>query len=251
MPRFLPLGDTALTIEFGDRLDAAVQAAVQSLDEQIMMDLRQTGAHPTLSGVIESIPSFRSLTLVFDPAITDVAQLQAGVMQRLAQSAAPVLASRRHWRLPVCYDPEWGLDLLSVAQHLNVSPETVVQQHVQKPYRVHMLGFLPGFAFLGDVIDALHLPRRPEPRLRVPAGSVAVAAGLTAVYPWESPGGWHVLGRCPIPLFHPHSDPPAMLAPGDAVRFEVIDRDRFETLSRTLAQAPGDAWAACLDPGGA
>jgi KipI family sensor histidine kinase inhibitor len=145
----------------------------------------------------------------------------------------------------VVYGGEDGPDLVDVAHAGGLDPAAVIEAHAGVDYVVYMLGFLPGFPFMGDVPPALRLPRRSEPRVRVPAGSVAIATGLTAIYPWESPGGWHLLGRCPAPLFDPSLNPPALLAAGDRVRFMPVTIEAMAGIEADLRAGRLDAqqWA--------
>ncbi len=143
------------------------------------------------------------------------------------------------------YGTEHGPDLESVASLTGMDVDTVVDLHASCTFSAYMLGFLPGYAFLGDTPKPLHLPRRSEPRLRVPAGSVAIAMQLTGIYPWESPGGWHILGNCPVPMFDAQASPPALLKAGDKISFNRIDRQTFDELKLELAEPNPDRsrWA--------
>jgi len=239
--RILDLGDTAFTIEFGDRIDPALQARVSALDTA----LAAAHAAGRLPGVVEIVPTFRSLTVIYDPIATRRATLEAVVRDCLAAPAAHESGTGRHWRLPVVYGGEHGPDLDAVARASGLNPAAVIEAHAGIDYVVYMLGFLPGFPFMGDVPPALRLPRRSEPRVRVPAGSVAIATGLTAIYPWESPGGWHLLGRCPAPLFDPSRKPPALLAAGDRVRFMPVTIEAMAGIEADLCAGRLDAqqWA--------
>ncbi|QID19600.1 5-oxoprolinase subunit PxpB [Nitrogeniibacter mangrovi] len=229
--RILDLGDTAFTIEFGDTIDPALQAQVAALDAA----LAAAQAAGRLPGLIETVPTFRSLTLIYDPLQTRRATLEPLVRACLDSTAPAPAASGRRWRLPACYGGAHGPDLAAVAAHAGLTAEALVDRHTGTEYVVYMLGFLPGFPFMGDVAEALRRPRRDEPRVRVPAGSVALANGLTAIYPWESPGGWHLIGRCPAPLFDPSRAAPALLAAGDRVRFTPVDADTLADLEADLA----------------
>jgi len=222
----LDAGDAALTIEFGDTIEPGLLAAVNALDAAIARRKAEGG----LAGLIETMPTFRSLTLFFDPLVTGREQLLADLQPLLAAAEhSPPLAGRR-WRLPVCYEGDAAPDLAEVARTLGMSEAEVVALHGGTDYLVYMLGFLPGFPFMGDLPAALRLPRRAEPRVRVPPGSVAIATGLTAIYPWESPGGWHLLGRCPVPLFDARRDSPSLLAAGDRVRFVPVGTDECRAI---------------------
>lgn len=234
--RILDAGDAALTIEFGSVIDPALLAAVNALDAAIVHQ-QQTGGLP---GVIETMPTFRSLTLFFDPLLTDRQTLLGALQPLIAAAEHGTPTAGRHWRLPVCYEGEAAPDLAEVARTLGIDAAEVVALHSTTDYLVYMLGFLPGFPFMGDLPAALRLPRRNEPRVRVPAGSVAIATGLTAIYPWESPGGWHLLGRCPVPLFDPRRDSPALLAAGDRVRFTPVSAKQCADIEAGLSRGEID-----------
>lgn len=240
--RVLDVGDTALTVEFGERIEPAWQAAVAALDAALARSLRAG----LLPGVVEVVPTFRSVTVIYDPLRTARSVLETEVLALLDNAGALAVPPGRHWRLPVCYgdcEAGFGQDLPAFAAACGCSPEALVSRHAAQDYRVYMLGFLPGFPFMGDLPPALAQPRRTEPRLRVPAGSVAVAGTLTAIYPWESPGGWHLLGRCPVPLFSPDWRMPALLSPGDRVGFYPVDLAEYRALEKRLA-----SHAACRMP---
>jgi KipI family sensor histidine kinase inhibitor len=185
-------------------------------------------------GLVETVPTFRSLLVVYDPMATTRREMQAAVEAELAQAGVKEEAGVL-WRLPVCYDPELAPDLEEVSATLGLTPERLVERHGSTDYFVYMLGFMPGFAYMGDLPAELEKHRRTEPRVRVPAGSVAMAGRLTTVYPWESPGGWHLIGRCPVPLYDAGRPSPVLLGAGDRVRFEAVDRARYDDLLREVA----------------
>ena len=224
-PRFLPSGDTALVVEFGDRIDRGLNAAVIGLAERIRA--------ADLGGVTETVPTFRSLLVHFDPLATSAERLTEQI-SGLIEGNAAAPASGRLWRIPVCHDADFAPDLAEVAAKAGLTPDEAIARHGAERYHVYMIGFVPGFPYLGDLPEALQLPRRENPRVKVPAGSVAIAAGMTAVYPYESPGGWHLIGRTPAPLFDSRAEPPALLRPGDAVLFEPIPKAEFERIARAV-----------------
>ncbi|KAI5914547.1 5-oxoprolinase subunit PxpB [Thauera sp. 2A1] len=226
----LDAGDAALTIEFGDAIDPSLLAAVNALDAAIARRQAEGG----LAGLIETMPTFRSLTLFYDPLATGREALVAELRPLLDAAGRGAPAPGRQWRLPVCYEGEAAPDLAEVARTLGITEAEVVALHAGTDYLVYMLGFLPGFPFMGDLPRKLRLPRRAEPRVRVPPGSVAIATGLTAIYPWESPGGWHLLGRCPVPLFDARRDSPSLLAAGDRVRFVPVGADEYRAIEAGL-----------------
>lgn len=182
----------------------------------------------TPPGVIECVPGLASLLVLFDPLRTDVAALAATLRSLERTPAGPCVA--RRWRLPVCYEGAHAPDLESAARALGLTPGALVEAHSAREYSVYVVGFSPGFPYLGDLDPQLELPRRAEPRPRVPAGSVAIATRFTAVYPQATAGGWHLIGACPVSLFDPAHPRPALLAAGDRVRFEPVGVDAFDAL---------------------
>jgi KipI family sensor histidine kinase inhibitor len=228
-PRFLPSGDTALVVEFGDRIDRQLSAAVIGLAERIRV--------ADLGGVTETVPTFRSLLVHYDPLATSAERLTgqiSGLIPGLIGGSAAALASGRLWRIPACHEAEFAPDLAEVAAKAGLTSDEAIALHCAERYHVYMIGFVPGFPYLGDLPEALQLRRRENPRVKVPAGSVAIAASMTAVYPYESPGGWHLIGRTPVPLFDTRAEPPALLRPGDAVLFEPISEAEFERIARAV-----------------
>jgi KipI family sensor histidine kinase inhibitor len=241
-PRLLDAGDGAVTIEFGDQITSQLVGRVAALDK-LLQAARERGE---LAGVVETMPTFRSLTVLYDPLQTSRAALDPVLTALASQSEAAPAANGRRWRLPVCYGGEFGADLADVASATGLSPDAVVQLHADTELSVYMIGFMPGFPFMGDLPSALDMPRRREPRLRVPAGSVAITGSLTAIYPWQSPGGWQLIGRCPVPLFDAAAATPSLLAPGDTVRFEAITAQRLAELEAaiTAGELGPHAWLA-------
>jgi inhibitor of KinA len=229
--RLLDAGDGAVTIEFGDRIAQDLVARVRALDQVLVAAL----ARGDLPGVVETMPTFRSLTVLYDPLQTRRSALDPVLSALLAQAEHAPLASGRRWRLPVCYGGGFGADLADVAAATGLSADEVVQRHAGCEFSVYMIGFMPGFPFMGDLPAALNMPRRQEPRLRVPAGSVAITGSLTAIYPWQSPGGWQLIGRCPVPLFDAAAPAPSLLAPGDTVCFEAVTPARLAELETAIA----------------
>ena len=229
--RLLAAGDGAVTVEFGSTVEPALVAQVAAL-EQAVDAARARGELP---GVVETVPTFRSLTVLYDPLRTRRAELDPALRALLGQGPPVQPPPARCWRLPVCYGGDFGVDLEPVAAACGLSPDAVVQLHADTVFTAYLLGFMPGFAFMGLLPPQLSVPRRTEPRVRVPAGSVATANRLSVIYPWESPGGWHLLGRCPVPLFDARSDTPTLLAPGDQVRFEPVSPQRLAEIEAALA----------------
>jgi len=223
--RFLSAGDRALVVEFGDRVD-------RKLSEDVLR-LNATVRSWALEGVIETIPTFRSLMIHFDPFVISREKLEHTIERVLGGDSGSQIDTRL-WRIPVCYEAEFAPDLAEVAQLAGCSPSDVVVLHSGTIYHVYMMGFLPGFPYMGDLPPKLALPRRADPRLRVPPGSISIATSLTAIYPYESPGGWHLIGATPIRLFDLDRPSPALLAPGDAVLFQPVDRAHYEQIRQAV-----------------
>lgn len=230
LPRFLPLADSGLSVELADERTPAASALVLGFDRAV----RAAMAAGDLPGVIETVPTFRALMVHLDPIVTSPGETAERLRPLIPRDGVALVAGRR-WRLPVCYEGDCAPDLAEVAERIGLTPAEVVQRHTARSYTIYMLGFLPGFGFMGDVEPILDLPRRAEPRTRVPAGSVAIAIGLTAIYPFESPGGWHLLGRSPVLLFDLRRPEPALFAPGDTVRFDPVDRAGCDDLAARAA----------------
>jgi inhibitor of KinA len=221
--KLLSHGDTALAVEFGERIDQAVSERVLALYERLAQTLPP--------GVVELVPTYRSLMVHYDPLLTSRAALSQ-LLERMLPGLEGARPAARRWSIPVCYDPACGMDLLDVASRTGLAPADVVACHSAIVYHVYMIGFTPGFPYMGDLPAQLALPRRADPRTQVPSGSVAIATTMTAVYTLQSPGGWHILGRTPVPLWNRRRSPPSLLAPGDKVRFVPIAMDEYERIAR-------------------
>lgn len=224
--RFLSAGDTALVVEFGDVVDRRLSDRVLALADAI-----EARAIP---GVVELVPTFRSLMIHYDPMRLDEATLKAGIEPLLGNHTA-LLHRPRVWTVPVCYGGAYGPDLDEVAERTGHSAAEVVALHTAVTWHIYTLGFLPGYPYMGDGPEALSLPRRETPRVRVPMGSVCIAFRLAGIYSLESPGGWHLLGRTPVRLFDTRRPDAVLLAPGDKVRFEAVASDRYEALEADAA----------------
>jgi len=219
-------GDTGLVLEFGNTVEREILDKVTRLDAAI----HQAMESGQLIGVLETVPTFRSLAVVLDPRLTTPDTLADEIAQLPVIISSSNNSETRHWKIPVCYGDEYGPDLTEVAKACDLDEQAVIDLHRGETYFVYMLGFQPGFAFLGDTHEKLRLPRRTEPRLRVPAGSVAMANQLTGIYPWDSPGGWHIIGRCPTLLFSGKRHPPAIFRAGDRVSFDAVEQQQYQHL---------------------
>lgn len=183
--------------------------------------------------IIDLTPGAASLLITLDPTHRHPDEIVAAVDRELdavASEAEPAIDSRRIVVVPVCHDPEFAPDLDAAAAHAGLSSHAFRDAFASVTFTVAFLGFMPGFAYLDGLPDALHVPRLAQPRASVPAGSVAIGGSTAGVYPFASPGGWRLIGRTPLAMFNPALEPPTLLATGDAVRFEPVTRDAFERL---------------------
>jgi KipI family sensor histidine kinase inhibitor len=230
-PRFLAAADSAVVVELGDEVSEALSARVLALDAAVRTCPPE--------GTLETVPTLRSLLVLYDPTVTSHHRLVAA-LAGLAGAATPEQApGGAEWRIPVVYGGEAGPDLDELAAGTGLSPGALIAAHTGALHRVAMLGHLPGLPYLTGLPGALRAARREEPRLRVAAGSVAVAGGLTCIYPVAAPGGWRLLGRTPARLFDPRLDPPAALAPGDTVRLVAVDAERAAALEGRFPERTG------------
>jgi len=226
-PRLLACGDRALSLELGDEISREVNARVLALEYLVRQE--------ALAGVTETVPSFRSLLVYYDPFVVGYEELGA-VLRALASRARPeLLPPARTVELPCCYGGELGFDLDAAAARLRLGSDEVVRLHAGAEYYVEFIGFTPGLPYMSGIPERLFISRLETPRLRTPAGSVSIGGMQCCIYSVESPGGFWVLGRTPVPLYDPASADPILLRAGDHVRFRVIDRTEFDAVAAAVA----------------
>lgn len=221
--RFLLAGEKALVVEFGSRVDPEINAKVQDLHHRLLRE--------PIPGVVETVPTFRSLLVSYDPLLIGFDGL-VNRIQALDPLSVTTPASETRVVIPTVYGGEFGPDIGFVARHNGISVEEVIELHVSAVYLVYMIGFTPGFPYLGGLPPAIATPRLHAPRTLVPAGSVGIAGEQTGVYPVESPGGWQLIGRTPLRLYDPARENPVLLEPGGSVVFERIDEAEFREIER-------------------
>ncbi len=222
-----PYGDAALVVEFGDQITEDAYRRIRGLEEDLEAD--------PPAGLRELIPAYTSLLIVYDPLETSYPDLESLVRSRIEKDSSAPRTRRRIVGIPVCYEPPHAPDLLDVARQAGLAPDEVVSIHAAGTYLVYMLGFTPGFPYLGGMDERIAAPRRASPRTRVPSGSVGIADRQTGIYPQESPGGWNIIGRTPVVLFDPFRQPPALLAAGLYIRFQPISAGEYEELAGAAA----------------
>jgi KipI family sensor histidine kinase inhibitor len=222
-PRILPSGDSAITVEFSRNIDDEANRRVLALD--------RTMARDAIAGVTETVPTYRSLLVHYDPVQIGFEELGER-LTALAQLPVPPAISTRRWRIPVTYGGEHGIDLEDVAKTLRTTPDDIVARHVAGDYRVAMIGFTPGWSYLSGLEDFLQMPRRQNPRLLTPAGTISIGGVQTGVQCLAGPSGWHLLGRTAVRTYQLHRDPIFLLEPGDAVTFSAVDAKTFAEQDR-------------------
>lgn len=225
-PRFLDAGECALVVEFGTTIDTALSDRVLALDAAL------AAAPP--GGLRETVPTYRSLMLHYDPLILPRATLIQAVEQALHTPAAALPPPNR-WRLPACYDPALAEDLTHIAAATGLTPQQVTELHATATFRTVMYGFAPGWAYLSGLPPVLTLPRRATPRDRIPDGSLIIAGGQAIVAGASMPSGWHILGRTPARMFDPARSPAFLLSPGDLLTFAPVDLPAFHALHARAA----------------
>lgn len=226
-----PCGDHAVAISFGEKITAAVNERVTALFHALSVD--------RLLCVADIIPAYATVTIVFDlpalqkqyPGRLPVQVAQPWLAQKM-QILTSAHAVARAVMVPVCYHPSLAPDLFALAEMHGLAPEEIVQLHTGKTYRVYMIGFLPGFAYMGPVDERLITPRKTTPRKKIPAGSVGIAGAQTGIYPFDSPGGWQLIGQTPIRLFDTSRQEPCYFQPGDEVRFYSIGLEQFDQMKK-------------------
>jgi inhibitor of KinA len=226
-----PLGDCALTIDFGNRIS-------EELNKKVIALFNLLQQHP-VPGIVEAVPAYSSLTFFYDPvALLKNIQPGKSVFDRMRKKVEELLEKttsastekEKLIRIPVCYETTFGPDLMRISELKKIAAEEIIRLHTAVQYRVYMIGFLPGFPYLGEVNERIIVPRKNEPVI-VKAGSVGIAGKQTGIYPLDSPGGWQIIGRTPYRLFNKERDNPVLLNAGDRVEFYSITADEFEKLN--------------------
>jgi inhibitor of KinA len=222
--RLAPAGDLALLVEFEEEVSDEVNARVLALERRIQAE--------GIPGIVETVPAFRSLLVYYDPLAIRYAALCTAIGAAAHEPVGPSAAPRRRVEIPCCYDdPELGFELETAAARLELAPAQVVELHTRASYPVYFLGFAPGQPYMSGTPQRLQIPRLETPRTRTPVGSVGIGGAQCCVYTVESPGGFWVLGRTPVPLYDPAQADPVLLRPGDLVTFRAISRSEYDRLA--------------------
>jgi KipI family sensor histidine kinase inhibitor len=226
-PSIFPAGDRAVCVELGDAITVEINTRVRAL-ELLIQD-------KGVAGVVETVPTFRSLLVYYDPLATGYGTLVETLEELTLQAGNTGLPPSRQVELPCCYDPELGLDLEAAARRLELSPDEVVRLHAEPTYHLYFIGFTPGLPYMTGMPERLQLPRLETPRTKLPPGSVGIGGIQCCIYSVESPGGYWILGRTPLRLYDPEGPEPILLRAGDRVRFRPIDRAEFDAIAAAVA----------------
>ncbi len=222
-PKFRLAGDRGLLVEYGEGIDLGVNRKVRSAALALEAE--------TPAGILEVIPTYRALLIVYDPMQTDPEGLKAVLLALEGRFDEGLIPPPRVVEIPVCYGGDFGPDIGFVADAHGLDVQQVVKIHSEREYPIYMIGFTPGFPFLGGLAETLHTPRLETPRTHVPEGSVGIANAQTGVYPVASPGGWRLIGRTPLRLFAPERANPFRYAAGDRIRFVPVSEDEFARIA--------------------
>lgn len=221
--RFLLTGDTSLTVEFGNEISTSINAQIRAFNIALQSS--------KIPGIVETVPTYRSLTVHYDPSVILYAPLVKKLSGLLGQLDQIQIPPSEVLEIPVLYGDEMGPDLDFVAQHSGKTPEEVIRIHTSTEYLIYMLGFTPGFTYLGGMSDAIATPRLKTPRVKIPAGSVGIAGTQTGVYPIDSPGGWQLIGRTPVHMYDPARETPILPQAGQYIKFCAIDQREFDQIA--------------------
>lgn len=228
-PRFYTAGDHSLVVEVGDSIDPETNDHVRSL----MLAIEQMRE----ASILDIVPSYRSLLIVYDPTLMNCGRLIELIRKAEFDLLSASVSKPRILTIPTLYGGQLGPDIDYVASHAGLTAEDVTELHSAVTYRVYMIGFSPGFPYLGGLPDKLATPRLRTPRIRIPAGAVGIAESQTGVYPSQSPGGWRLIGQTPIPLFQPDRNPPSLVVAGDFIKFSALEsKVEYEDLSSDVSE---------------
>jgi len=226
--KYLHCGEAGIVMEFGNEISKDINAKIRSV-----VDLIDKDKHPY---IIDILPTYRSVLIQYDVRKISYKEVVEKLKEYENANVSKQEEEVRLIKLPTVYGSEYGPDIEFVANHNNLSVEEVIKIHTSTDYLVYMLGFIPGFTYLGGMSDKIATPRLASPRTKIEAGSVGIAGNQTGTYPTDSPGGWQIIGRTPLQLFSPESEPPVFINSGDYIRYEQISEDEFKSIKKQLEE---------------
>ena len=224
--RILTAGDSALLIEFGKEINPETNRKITAI-VQLMREQH-------IEGIVDVIPAFCSLLINYDPRVLSYEELKERMENLLKMETKTETTRKRIFEIPVCYGGEYGSDIDNIAEHAGLSVNEVIKIHSSKDYLIYMLGFLPGFTYLGGLDERIHTPRLASPRLTIRAGSVGIGGSQTGIYPLDSPGGWQLMGLTPVRTYDPERQTPILVEAGDYIRFIPIDEEEFLRIQKLV-----------------
>ncbi|MCA0931171.1 5-oxoprolinase subunit PxpB [Lutimonas saemankumensis] len=224
--KYKPLGSIAVLVEWPKLIDPEILKNISIFRHKIQVDMGEY--------VLETVPAYNSLTVFFDTSKTKYSSVVTDLKEIYDSKDQKLITANKIWKIPVCYDEKFGLDLDLISKEKKLKKEKIIALHSKVIYDVYFIGFLPGFLYLGGMSSELEFPRKKRPRLRINEGDVAIAGSQTGVYPRSSPGGWNILGNSPIRFFDPDSFPPCFAVPGDKVKFVPIDLETHARIKKEI-----------------
>jgi inhibitor of KinA len=226
--RFLNTGDTSICVEFGNEISTEINAKIRAFNILI--------GESKIPGIVETVPTYRSIMVHYDPGVITHREIEKRLRALIGRMDTVVIPPSSVLEIPVLYGGEMGPDLPFVAEHAGITPEEVIRLHTEPEYLIYMLGFTPGFTYLGGLNPKIETPRLKTPRVKIPAGSVGIAGKQTGVYPIDSPGGWQLIGRTPVRMYDPNREKPILPEAGQYIRFRSIDRAEYDRIAAEEAE---------------
>ena len=224
--KILTAGDSSILVEFGKVISPEINRKITATVQLMKMQ--------HIEGVVDIIPAFCSLLINYDPRVISYEEITERMQHLLKMDAKMDEGKKKIYEIPVCYGGEFGPDIANIAQHAGLTEEEVIKIHSSRDYLIYMLGFLPGFCYLGGLDERIHTPRLANPRIKISAGSVGIGGSQTGIYPLDSPGGWQLMGMTPVKTYDPDREVPILLEAGDYIRFIPIDEEEYNRIKELV-----------------